>query len=119
MTFAEELKRRADAGITQEEAAVYLEVSVRSLQQCEQDRSGPNQIGPIRKLIAAYSPPDRVDGLEQLGDIEGMQPPLPNSTSRGEVTEGMRSRFGTDRRACVAKLSGPKRAVRSTSATSQ
>lgn len=55
MTFGEELKAwRSSARLTQEQAASYLDVPVRSLQEWEQDRSTPNQIGPIRKLIAAY-----------------------------------------------------------------
>ena len=55
MTFGEELKAwRASARLTQALAAEYLAVPVRSFQEWEQDRSEPNQIGAIRKLIAIY-----------------------------------------------------------------
>lgn len=52
MTFAEELKDwRADKAYTQEEAAVFLGVPLRTYQEWEQGRQEPDQKGPIRKAI--------------------------------------------------------------------
>ena len=51
-SFAYELKQwRADAGYTQAEAAVFLDVSIRTYQEWEQGRQAPDQKGPIRKAI--------------------------------------------------------------------
>ncbi len=55
MKFDKDLKAwRKLWGLTQAQAAVYLCVPVRSLEEWEQDRSTPNQIGPIRKLMSQY-----------------------------------------------------------------
>ena len=52
MSFADELKAwRAREGFTQHEAAVYLDVSLRTYQEWEQGRQEPDQKGPIRKAI--------------------------------------------------------------------
>jgi DNA-binding transcriptional regulator YiaG len=52
MTFGEELKDwRARIGWTREQAAAYLKMSPRTLQEWEQDRAKPNQIEQIRFLM--------------------------------------------------------------------
>lgn len=55
MTFGEELKRwRASNDLTQDGAAQYLEVSIRTLQEWEQENAKPGLVKPIRRLMAAY-----------------------------------------------------------------
>ena len=52
MNFSDELKQwRAREGYTQERAASFLGVSLRTYQEWEQGRQAPDQLGPIRKAI--------------------------------------------------------------------
>ncbi len=62
MTFGEELKQwRAREALTQKQAADYLRVNVRLLQDWEQDRQEPGAPGPIRALMELFvHRPDRV-----------------------------------------------------------
>ena len=52
MAFADELKTwRTRVEYTQEEAAEFLGVPLRTYQEWEQGRQAPDQLGPIRKAI--------------------------------------------------------------------
>lgn len=60
MTFGEEMKRWREANdLTQDGAADYLDVNIRTLQEWEQDRAAPGTLGPIRKLMAAFPKPKK------------------------------------------------------------
>lgn len=60
MTFREELKQwRAEHGLTQNTAAMYLDVKLRTLEDWELGRYEPSHIGPIRRLMAAHPKPKK------------------------------------------------------------
>lgn len=55
MTFQVELKSwRTGCELTQDAAATYLNVSVRTYQEWEQGRANPKTIGPVRILMKLY-----------------------------------------------------------------
>ncbi len=55
MTFGEELKQwRSREALTQKQAADYLRVNVRLLQDWEQDRQEPGAPGPVRALMELF-----------------------------------------------------------------
>lgn len=56
--FAEEIKTwRAKHGWTQEQAAAYLQVPLKTYQNWEWGRRAPQPIGPVRKLMALAPKP--------------------------------------------------------------